>query len=43
MQLQCNSSKNSSDDVSTKLVYVGWDFGDCHYDNPIIILNYKLS
>ncbi len=24
---------NSSDDVSSKLVYVGWDFGDRHYDN----------
>jgi hypothetical protein len=43
MQLQCNSSKNYNDDVSMKLVYVGWDFGDCHYDNSIIIPNYNLS
>jgi hypothetical protein len=33
--------KNLSDDVSSKMVYVGWDFGDHHYDNFKIILDYN--
>ncbi len=34
---------NFNDDVSLKLVYVGWDFGDRHCDNSKIILNYNSS
>jgi hypothetical protein len=29
----------SNDDVSLKLVYVGWDFGDRHYDDYGVILD----
>jgi hypothetical protein len=29
----------SSDDVSFELVYVGWDFGDHHFDDSKIIPN----
>jgi len=34
---------NSSNNVSMELVYVGWDFGDCHCDNSRVILDYNLS
>jgi hypothetical protein len=45
--------KTSSEDVSLELVYVGWIFGDmfmldgyfgdCHYDNFRVIVNYNSS
>jgi len=38
-----NISYNSSDNVSSKLVYVWWDFCDHHYNNSKIILAYSLS
>ncbi len=31
---------NFSDDVSSKLLYIGWVFGDHHYDNSKVILDY---
>ncbi len=30
-------------DISLELVYVGWDFGDHHYDNSRSIMDYYLS
>ncbi len=35
------AKNNFSDDVSLELVYVGWDFGDCLYENPRINSNYN--
>jgi hypothetical protein len=33
----------SSDNVSFEPVYVGWDFGDHHYDNSKTISDYNTS
>ncbi len=45
--LKCNVKLlfiyNSSGNVSLELVYVGWDFGDHHYDNSRVILDYNSS
>lgn len=38
-----NISYYSSDNVSSELVYVWWDFCDCHYNNSKIVLAYNLS
>jgi len=45
--------KTSSEDVSLELIYIGWIFGDmfmldgyfgdCHYDNFRVIVNYNSS
>ncbi len=45
--LKCNVELlfiyNSNGNVSLELVYVGWDFGDHHYDNSRVILDYNSS
>jgi hypothetical protein len=32
-----------SNNVSLELIYVGWYFGDCHYNNFRVIFNYNSS
>jgi hypothetical protein len=38
-----NPKKIYSENVSLELVYIGWDFGDHHYDNFRAILDYNSS